>query len=424
MSGDPQNVNNNPLNASTAEEGNPFILPSSASNSSSIAKQNNSKGKAVASKQNPKVNTKKNKSVKPRTTTTTNKKKQSKISLPLIQSSSTSSSDSETSDDDTSSSSSNGSIKKYKKQIKEMQKTIEKLQKKVTKSKNKKKTKKRKRIVTSDETSEDDDSFSSSKQRKLLHNSGLKAGDNLSDIIRRKIWRHKYVDFHNILYPHQEDSFKLAINTKNTASLEIAPKKKRQLSEREWSSAFDDFVSIYIRKHPEDMQDLMSYSKFIKKLMAAGDNWHFYDYHFRVDREHSLCNWSHIRIDLQIDAARYKTVSSDFATAYGSNTSRLGQVPKGYCFHFHAKNSVCRKGRVCTFRHNCPRCAVLHPAYTDCTPKQNHLRDSAADKAMGNSRGNNLQNSSQKPDNQFFPSRTGLSHQAGSFGQNAQRISK
>ena len=174
-----------------------------------------------------------------------------------------------------------------------MQRTIKKLQKKVKKSE--KSSNKRKRVTTSDETTEDEDRGSSVKSRKSLHNSGLKAGDNISDTLKKKIWRNKYVDFYDILYPHHENSLQLALNSyNNKASLEFTPKKNRKLSEREWCSAFDDFVAIYVRKHPEEMQDLLSYSKFVKKLMAAGDNWHHYDYNFRVDREHSLCNWSRI----------------------------------------------------------------------------------------------------------------------------------
>ena len=43
------------------------------------------------------------------------------------------------------------------------------------------------------------------KQRKFLHNSGLKAGDSLPDRVRKDIWKHKFVDFHHLLYSHQED---------------------------------------------------------------------------------------------------------------------------------------------------------------------------------------------------------------------------
>ena len=412
-----------------SEMENLITMPTTDSNNSVVPKATTSKVKtAGATKQLPKATTSKVKTAgatKPAHQKNARKNQTKKKPPPPVISSS-SSSESELDSTDSSSTSEDDS-ENIKKQIKELQETIKKLKKKVNKPK-KKSSKKRKRDSSSDETSEEEARSTTIKQRKLLHNSGLKAGDNLSDKLKKKIWRHKYVDFHNILYPNQEESLQLALNTnnsKNTAALEFTTKKKRKLTEREWCLAFDDFVAIYIRKHPEEMQDLMSYSKFVKKLMAAGDNWLHYDYKFRVDREHSLCNWSHIRIDLQIDAARYKAPSPELGNSYKSRLPHSGPVPKGFCFHYHAKNSVCRKGRTCSFRHNCPRCSALHPAFLECgLQKPYHSREMGNVKESGVQReGNNLP-SAQNVDPQFFQNRTGHANQTGSSIKNAQRVPK
>ena len=120
-------------------------------------------------------------------------------------------------------------------------------------------------------------------------------------------------------------------------------------------------------KYPEQLQDLLTYSKYIKKLMAAGDQWQYYDHHFRLDREHSLYSWSQIRIDLQLDAARNrpKTGSPD-----SNNMTQTPNVPSGYCYRFNSKSTTCRKGRTCTYRHNCPRCTSFHSVYLNCDPSR------------------------------------------------------
>ena len=52
------------------------------------------------------------------------------------------------------------------------------------------------------------------KTTKVTYTSGLKAGDNLPDKMRNKIWRHKYVDFYTLLNPDHEESYSLALNNK------------------------------------------------------------------------------------------------------------------------------------------------------------------------------------------------------------------
>ena len=348
-----------------------------------------------------------------------------------------SSSSSQIESPDSSSSSSDDEVCSYKARIIDLESKLARLKKKAKKIKISKKlntlkktkklaslrkSKKRRRDISV--SSDEDSDIIAVKQRKFLHNSGLKAGDSLSDRVRKDIWKHKFVDFHHLLYPHQEDSYQLAITTvENTASLGLAAKKKRKLSEREWGSAFDDYVAIYTRKHPEDMQDLLTYSKFIKKLMGAGDDWHYYDYHFRKDREHYLCKWSHIRVDLQIDAARNKTFHAATTSAHGTNYSRRSFVPIGYCFNYHAKHTVCQKGRSCTFNHTCPRCSVFHPAFLDCAKYHGRRRDDSTNNTPTPSKRINYPNAS-TPSAKFFPNKSGHSNQISTTNANAPKLHK
>ena len=81
--------------------------------------------------------------------------------------------------------------------------------------------------------------------RSIEYASGLLAGDNLPDKVKQKIWDDKYVEFYDILYPDQEHSYSLSLQ--NT-TLQLTPRKKRPLNQREWNTAFDDFFAVYVRR--------------------------------------------------------------------------------------------------------------------------------------------------------------------------------
>ena len=139
----------------------------------------------------------------------------------------------------------------------------------------------------------------------ITHTSGLRAGDNVNEKIKEKIWDHKYLDFYTLLYPDTDSNYTFSINNQtNFPAIELQPKKKRALNEREWGRAWDDYIAIYTRRYPEQLWDLLTYGKFIKNMMDMGHNWSYYDSNFRKDREFSLCNWTTIRIDLQIQASK------------------------------------------------------------------------------------------------------------------------
>jgi len=196
--------------------------------------------------------------------------------------------------------------------------------------------------------------------RKIEYASGLLAGDNIPDKVKQKIWDDKYVDFYDLLYPDHDHAYSLSLH--NT-SLELVPRKKRTLNQREWNTAFDDYFAVYVRKYPNEITELLSYSKFIKELMEGGSNWAFYDLHYRKDREFTRCKWSTIRMDLQIKASRMRPENN--STTEGPSRNRANQIPRGYCYKYHGSNTRCYN-RYCNYKHNCFRCDMIHPATIEC----------------------------------------------------------
>ena len=196
--------------------------------------------------------------------------------------------------------------------------------------------------------------------RPVLFTGGLRLGDHLPMNIKQKIWEDKFIEFANILDPDATESYSLSINNANQPTLCLTPKQKKFLSETEWTMAFDTYVAVYVQKHPEQLQDLLTYGNTIRRMMASGQSWWYYDKQFRLAREYSHCSWATVRVDLYMQ--NNSTNKRTFQQKFQEYPSR---IPTGYCFKFHQKLKKCFN-RNCSFNHKCPRCDRPHPAYQQC----------------------------------------------------------
>ena len=200
----------------------------------------------------------------------------------------------------------------------------------------------------------------------------------------KKIIDNCYVDFYDILYPDFEDSYTFAIDNLSSApTMNLKPKKRRNLSATEWCKAFDEFMAVYISEYPNLFTDLLTYKKFINELIGKGHNWSYYDIQFRKDRELSHCEWTRIRIDLQLTAANTTTPNSS-ANNLEFEGESSNKVPKTFCYAYHSKNERCYKAK-CIYKHFCPRCSLKHPAFMTCYSHRNQQRwNRSSDKPNAN----------------------------------------
>lgn len=53
----------------------------------------------------------------------------------------------------------------------------------------------------------------------ITHTSGLRAGDNVNEKIKEKIWDHKYLDFYTLLYPDTDSNYTFSINNQTNFQL-------------------------------------------------------------------------------------------------------------------------------------------------------------------------------------------------------------
>ena len=198
--------------------------------------------------------------------------------------------------------------------------------------------------------------------------SGLRAGHHLNQRLRESIQSHKFVDFYDIRFPDHEVSYDMAANAEGSGII-LKPKKRRELSEREFLEALDDFLAVYCEKYPNELSDLLSYAKLLKSLMKQGANWRFYDAEFRRDREMTRMAWTNIRIDLYVTATAFfnrphpATVGARTAPIPIRQSNPANRVPVGYCFDFHRRDGRCPNKDKCTYKHECPTCPGSHPIF-------------------------------------------------------------
>ena len=207
----------------------------------------------------------------------------------------------------------------------------------------------------------------------LMYTDEPHPGLQLSQKLRENIASGKYVDFYDILFPDYEQGYPVTINNQGQGPiLSFTPRKRRQLTETEWCSAWDDYTAVYVHHHPLEVNELISYGKRIKSFMTNKQNWRFYDERFRRERESRPFSWASIRVDIQLQAAHQlfhsQALGVENLPFRAQQGAKLRDIPKGHCFKYHNKRSRC-ENKQCKFSHTCPICKQNHPIFK-CTGKQ------------------------------------------------------
>ena len=197
----------------------------------------------------------------------------------------------------------------------------------------------------------------------VAFSSGLLAGEQLPDKLKHKIWNEEYVDFFEIWNVGTE-AYTITSNSTDKPAMSLLPGKKFVLSKEEWSKAFDDYMSVYIRKFPDATHELIAYGAFVRELMVRGSDWALYDQSFRKDRAITKCSWGLLRVDLYLKA---NSTSPKDPRSDGNGKARFfrgdkNNLPAGYCFNYHDAQKRCLN-RMCTYKHSCPKCNQFHPTY-------------------------------------------------------------
>ena len=262
----------------------------------------------------------------------------------------------------------------------QQQNIIELLQaKSSTENKHSKHTKDKKRShkhvspATSDDGSSEDSSSESEGEVPITYTKhkpvvmgGLSVGHSIPHAMKKKIWKHKYIEFSELFNPHSHQSYTLTLGKDTTKpTLNFTSHHKKFLSESQWGMAWNTYMSIYLKKYPHELDQMITYHQNIQKLMQRGANWRSYDFQFRVDREFDQCKWDVVRMDLERDAYQtHNGMNSTNLTTKNKQSFRAPRntVPKGYCYAYNTQNQHC-KNTNCSYKHNCLTCQGKHTSF-------------------------------------------------------------
>ncbi|CAH1274772.1 uncharacterized protein [Branchiostoma lanceolatum] len=195
----------------------------------------------------------------------------------------------------------------------------------------------------------------------------------ISDNIKDKIWRHKFVYFKNLLPAFQSaPQYTVSLSNTLTPTLTLANRSTEQrhpLSLEQWTTAFLIFHYIYIQLHPSHSPQLLAYQHLVRTLADRQADWLRYDELFRQYREKNpTAPWDTPHLQLYVDAlypAPSSTASSARSTPPSSTASSARSavpspkttpnIPAGYCFQYHKPNGQCFQHN-CLYKHSCYKC--------------------------------------------------------------------
>ena len=122
-----------------------------------------------------------------------------------------------------------------------------------------------------------------------------------------------------------------------------------ELSEKRWIQAWNIFITIYGKAHPERLPRLTSHFQQVLVLMEAKVDWQAYDQETRLLIQDGQIEWG-VCLQSLVSKAQLKGRNSNhnkFKTEPG--------VPWGYCREFH-RNNQCSFRASCKFSHDCFKC--------------------------------------------------------------------
>ena len=211
-------------------------------------------------------------------------------------------------------------------------------------------------------------------------------GLGVSQTLRQKIVNEEYIDFYLLLQDNPTESLTLNF-TQNVEgqTVAISPGKSREkkiTNFNTWLKAFEIYVAIYSRSHPDKTPGLMKYASNMRELNDTYGSaaWGYYDKAFRKWRQYNKSfPWGVLYMEFYAKAmATGMTNGRNTQMQSLSNMDqsflpfRIEQPFQPFRMPFNQKgpklcNWFAYKGKCrfdpCKFRHVCPLCNGHHPVF-------------------------------------------------------------
>lgn len=229
-------------------------------------------------------------------------------------------------------------------------------------------------------------------------------GDDLSVHIPKpiidKIWSNQYINI-NLLLKGSVELHELCsggtLKVSDSGILEKHPKfsKEKVPNLDKWTDAFVIFMSIYLKKNPQKVQELLQYMTVIRDAARkhGGLLWREYDEQFRVRQAAYASSWAQINSDLwlKIFSGSNQTLNNSQLELSSNQNSYSNQSTSQYrksvrtC---HGFNQGYCSWVPCKFEHTCSSCGKSSHGAWSCRQQSTASATVPNPFPRGNFRGN------------------------------------
>lgn len=174
---------------------------------------------------------------------------------------------------------------------------------------------------------------------------------HVSASVKSKIWANEFIDLELLLKKCPGSAPKQKIQLIG-GELVMSPKvEEPKISERiePWSDAFVIFMSIYIEKYPNEIQNLLQYFHNIRLAAEKFSGWSNYDRQFRLKKSiYASILWQNVDPELWM------------LSMQPINKGQV-QVLRKQCYVFNQRGFCVDNS--CSYAHLCLKCQGQHPSF-------------------------------------------------------------
>ena len=186
---------------------------------------------------------------------------------------------------------------------------------------------------------------------------------HVPEILAEKICSHQYINLALLLNGNIEldqicTSNVLHVNDKGQIESRAKSVNERIMSIEKWTDAFLIFMSVYIRRHPGKIQDLLQYVAIIREAANRSPPsmaWRTYDEQFRLRQATNPQPWGKINADLWLRIMSMPSIQSNYCPSPAPS--------RGTCLDFN--NSFCN-WQNCKYIHACSFCGMSNHGRKTC----------------------------------------------------------
>ena len=179
--------------------------------------------------------------------------------------------------------------------------------------------------------------------------------------ICQKIWAHEYINLNLLLKGNvelQDFCSGGVLHITDKGQVESRPKlvKEKITTIDQWTDAFLIFASIYLKKYPGKMQEILHYMSIIREAATRSFSlsWRTYDEQFRIRQASNVQSWAKLNSDLWLRVMTANTYALQSGPSHW---------PKAHCLDFN--NGFC-SFKPCKFTHACSHCGGSNHGRQSC----------------------------------------------------------